>query len=442
MNRRLLTSLCVAYVLLVLYGSLMPFSFGDGWPTARRRIRRGLRVWPLAHRRVSRTDLASNFALYVPLGMLVAARWTSRRYHSRLFAVLGAAGLAAVVSAAVEFLQAFSPTRVTGVNDVAVAAGGALAGALPGALFGWATWVRMRRAVRRRWSREPASLLAMVMMAALAAEALFPYLPTLDVSTLARNVLRRGVFSLPRGLAMHPWHYWLVRRVAVYAVLAALLGKWHRGPAAVRWLAAAFWTTAFATLAELAKFVIMHRPAGANVANVAMSAAGAAAGVIAGWMLEGRLRRRGKAALAVALLAGYVVYLAWEPFNFSWDVAVMTRRLPAGRELLPLYHYAMRGRPQDAFLFVRTLTLLAALTYAATMSLGWLRRGGRTLCAAKAALLAGLFGLILEAGQLALAAAGRVPSVTDVCCFAAGGVVGSLIAGSAIGRKAIFWNRL
>jgi len=81
----------------------------------------------------------------------------------------------------------------------------------------------------------------------------------------------------------------------------------------------------------------------------------------------------------------------------------------------------MGARLEHARLFLRTLVLLGTFVYVARLGGGWLDRGPRGSRALKAALLAGAMGLALEAGQLLLP---RVPSVTDVMCFAVGGALG------------------
>jgi VanZ family protein len=178
----------------------------------------------------------------------------------------------------------------------------------------------------------------------------------------------------------------------------------------------------FAVLTEACKLFIEGRSA--NTANVLSSAAGTlaslAAGALFGRGVSARLRR-----LLPALLVGaYVVYFEWTPFAFTWSVSPVVEKMPRGAEWLPLYHYAMGARAEDVRLFLRTLTVVGALTYATTIAWRWLGEGDAARRVLRAALLAGGLGLVLEFGQFFLE---RVPSVTDVFCFAAAGALGAWV---------------
>ena len=422
MRPRLLTILAVAYVLLIVYAALMPFDLRADRETAAQHLRRAWQFWPFGRRlHTSRLDLVSNFALYVPLGFLVAARGTARRGRARLPALLVAALAGMATSLVVESLQLWSVRRIAGAHDVLMNSAGAVAGGIAGAVLGRRVWVRLRRALRLRWVRRPVSLAGPILMALLAADALVPFLPTLDVSDVVRNV-RASQLTLPEGLAKHPWQHWLVQRGAVYAALAGLLAFSSLRRPRPAWLRGLGLAIAFAIVAEGAKIFIVSRQA--NVANVLVAAIGAIAGTLVGAVAVGRISARNGMRLAAAALLGYVIYIEWEPFNFTWNVEAMAGKVPSGAQWLPLYHYAHRGKPEDIALFVRTLTLLAALAHLANLASSRLSRGGRGWRALKAALLGGTLGLVLEMGQFLLP---RVPSVTDVFCFAAGAAIGAMI---------------
>jgi len=420
-RNRPLTILCVAYVALVVYASLMPFDFSPDLGQAAERYQRAWRFWPFGRRlHTSRADLAANFAVYVPMGLLIATRIAARRGARRGRAFIGALAVSAGTSIAVEAAQLLSVERISGAHDVLMNTAGGIAGGALGALLGRRGWVYLRRALRGRWRARPLVLAAAALLVLLAADALFPLRPTLDVSTVARN-LRDSRLSLAAGWAEHPWHHWLVRRGAVYAVLAGLLAGSSRGGRGARCIRGGLLAVAFALVAEFLKLFIVSRCA--NVTNPAVSAGGAVCGAFLFAALAGRLSPRRGAMLAAGLLLGYIAYVEWEPFAFAWDTPAVRARLPSGPAWLPLYHYAVSGRPNDVRLFVRTLSLLAAL--ACACRLAWPRLGaGRWWARATvAALLGAELGLLLEFGQLALPA--RVPSVTDVFCFALGAAIGA-----------------
>lgn len=137
--------LCAAYALLVIYGSLHPFS---GWSD------RG--VAPLAFlsaqwpRYVTAFDLAANVAAYAPLGLLIALALYPLARGAPAVTVATLAGL--LLSLAMETLQTYLPARIPSNLDVLSNGAGALIGALAGAL--WAPRLLHQSpllALRYRW---------------------------------------------------------------------------------------------------------------------------------------------------------------------------------------------------------------------------------------------------------------------------------------------------
>ncbi len=429
MKTRLLSFFCVAYVLLVLYGSLMPFEFTNDAQTVRLNLSQAFMYWPLSDKlHTPLADVLANILLYIPMGFLISTRLAVRRGGGTIAGVLIALAIGAAASFTVESLQLFEPTRVGAINDIETNSLGALLGGIAGALWGRRGWLLARRYVRGRMSANPIILAAWILMFILFADAVYPYLPTQDIGDLKHSVKRAIQLCGLAGFQAHPWHYWLVMRVGLYAALTALLASGLKRGARPRWGAAAFWTLAFAAAIEFAKLFIESR--NPNPANVVLSACGVAAGALLVRPWAGLVSARGKFILASCLLTVYAVYLEWEPFNFSWgEIRSFRSRLPSGTQWLPLYDYAMQGRGEQVFLFVRSLALLAALTYA--VHFAWWGKGdgdgtGKWRSALRGALLAGFLSLALETGQFFLP--GRVPSLTDVFCFTVGGGIGGLLA--------------
>ena len=118
--------LFAAYLVLIVYGSLHPFT---GW--------RDNGVAPLAFlsaalpRYVTAFDLTANVAAYVPFGFLAALAFFPAL---RGPAAVVAAGLAAAaLSVSLEILQNFLPSRIASNLDVAANVSGGLLGAIAGA---------------------------------------------------------------------------------------------------------------------------------------------------------------------------------------------------------------------------------------------------------------------------------------------------------------------
>ena len=423
MGLRLLGALCAVYFLLLVYASLMPFDLEADWSRASVRLDRALRTWPfgdVVH--TSRSDLLSNFLLYVPLGLLLAARWSPGRRAPRILAALGAILAASATSLLVEAAQLLSLARVASAQDWVMNSLGGVVGGVAGAAYGRRMWNALVRGAGRYLARRPIALVAAILLVLLAADAVFPFLPTLEVSQVKRN-LKASHLSLLAGLAEHPWHHWMVRRVGVYAVLVLLLGGSSTRRSPQKWLRGAAATIALAAAMEIAKPFIVSRSA--NVASVVMSAAGAILGALGGWVMGGRLSARGKILLATGLLAAYIVYMEWEPFVVTCDAALMRGKIPSGAEWLPLYHYAMGARAEDVRLFARGVLLVAGLTYTIGLGRQGAVGGRRVRRMLTAAAWAGLLGLVLEGGQFLIP--NRVPSITDVFSFALGGALGSWV---------------
>ncbi|KVN37085.1 teicoplanin resistance protein VanZ [Burkholderia stagnalis] len=131
---------CAAYAVLIVYASLYPF---DGWLA--------LGIGPFDYlfapmqRYVTAFDVVTNVLGYLPFGALAVLalhpRWRG------VGATLIAAALGALLSASMEALQTYLPTRIASNLDLAANALGALLGA---ALVAPATGALLERGVLRR----------------------------------------------------------------------------------------------------------------------------------------------------------------------------------------------------------------------------------------------------------------------------------------------------
>jgi len=406
---------------LLIYSSLMPYDLQWQGDLARRNLQRGLRMGSAGPHPVSKLDLVSNVLAYVPLGLLAAVAWRARRREARAGAAVFAATVGLMTSLTVEALQLLSPSRVADVIDVVMNVLGASIGGVIGVAVGGRLWFRARMGVRGWALARPAALAAAILMGVLLADATFPWRPTLDVSEVWGNV-KASTLSISDGLAAHPWHHWIARKIAVYAALSALVAAGLSRDNGRR-LRAIGLTVLFAAVIEGMKLGFTGRVF--NLANVLAAAIGAGLGGVLSAMLAG-LRPIDQLRLAGRAILCYAAYAAWQPFRFEPTGSAMAQKMPSGSEWLPLYHYAMGGRPADVHNATAWLVLAAAWMFARRMALRKAQPDTPPGSLTAAMLWAGAIGLMLEAGQFTIS--GRMPSTTDVLIFAVGGMLGAHLA--------------
>ncbi len=198
-----------AYVALIVYASLYPFS---GWRD------QGIAPWEFLWSPLPRYwtgfDVAANVAGYVPLGFLLALSFLRRgdqRFASRgnIAAIAVATLAASVLSLCMEAVQSYLPSRVASNLDFALNAAGALLGAalaggleLAGAIDRWSRF-------RLRWFVDEARG-ALVLLALWPFALLFPAAVPLGLG----QVFERVESALADWLLDTPFLEWLpVREV-------------------------------------------------------------------------------------------------------------------------------------------------------------------------------------------------------------------------------------
>ena len=175
--------LATAYALLIVYGSLYPFS---GWLPGQDMLAFLTAPWP---RYIIRSDVIINLLIYLPMGLLAAR---AMRYQLRPgIAVIATTVLCLLLSLAMESLQALLPDRVSSLLDLQLNGLGGLGGALlarltvhpPGSL-------RKLAALRREWFLPGRAMdLGLVALGLWALSQLTPLLLSLDTNTLSKGLL-------------------------------------------------------------------------------------------------------------------------------------------------------------------------------------------------------------------------------------------------------------
>ena len=185
---RLAWFLALAYLLLILYASLTPFS---GWRAPASAPTAFLTApWP---RYWTGFDLAINAVAYLPLGLLVTLALMN--YMPRDAALLGATLASGLVSLGLEFAQGFLPARISSNLDFAMNLTGAFVGAMVAVRTGSLDFVWRRfAAVRDRFRPGVHADLGLALLALWFASQLNPSLPLLG------NVAA----GASAGVASHP----------------------------------------------------------------------------------------------------------------------------------------------------------------------------------------------------------------------------------------------
>ena len=407
--RRLARWALVAYCAFVVYGSLFPFDFNLS-PEAIQRERDRALLLPFdasGRRLFSIADLVSNVLLGAPVGLLVVVGGLGGRNAVGRIAL--AIALDAGFAAAVEAAQLLTPSRTASTLDVAAqavgAAGGAVVAAVAQAVMRRPWGVTLARGV---WDRPPVAI-ALGLGAILAADALYPYAITLDVSTAMENLRAarlRPMGSLARGF----WPDLLVEKVAVGAALGAAcrlaLAPWlGRGAALGAWALCA----AFAVALEIGKLGFVGRSPSSD--SALFVGAGALHGGAAIPRLQRPALRARTAGWLVLVAAAALTYQELTPFDFTWSTR-WVRAKSARIEWLPFGAYYGAAAHSALFDLGKKLALGAFL--GASM-----RAAGR-----RGALGWGFaLGVVLEGLQLFQRS--HIPALTDALSIGAGAGLGA-----------------
>ena len=201
----------LAYLCLLYYGSLYPFS---GWHAPLYPLMQFLPFWPA---RLDRADVLQNLLVYAPFGLLCTL-WLVR-YVPVTRAALLAVALGAMVSFSIECLQQFNPSRVASSVDIVMNTLGTAGGAILSTTIVRHTFSgRLILAWRDRWFRHGAlANTGLVVLGFWMLSQTSPLVPSLDVGHL-----RHALAGLWR--ALHDPHALDQARLARYTCMTAGLG--------------------------------------------------------------------------------------------------------------------------------------------------------------------------------------------------------------------------
>lgn len=164
--------LVLAYLLVIIYGSLLPFEYASiplnfAWDKFQQTKMLELGVQ-------SRADWIANGILYIPAGFLVTEWLTGRAPKALPVPAMCLAFLfCASLATAIEFAQIFFPPRTVSQNDILAECIGSLAGITLAPSLG--NWVRRLLAYRHETAEAGTTLLLTAYLATYIAYSLFPY---------------------------------------------------------------------------------------------------------------------------------------------------------------------------------------------------------------------------------------------------------------------------
>jgi len=424
---RLYLWLWLGYFIFVVYGSLVPCEFrGVPWADAWR----SFLSLPYRHLGIaSRSDLVANVLLFIPLtffamGALTRENTRRHRWAAALLVLLGAA----VLSAAIEFVQVYFPPRTQSLNDVVAEAAGSVAGIAAWFLWGGAVsrWARSLLA-----EHDPYRLAVRVLAAYVVVLTIYQLLPfdlTISPGELYQKWKEGKVclspFSDLGALSLYQWVSDMAQ-VAPVGFLAAILVR-NRRHALLKAVGAGF---VFVCGIEFLQLLVYSRYS--SSADVIIGGTGAALGVLAarccGPMARrsvfetGFWRRHGRW-LSAAVTAAWFAALAWtkwEPFDFRWPEAGLGARL-RGMLHVPLYYQYFLSEFHASAQVVTEFVTMFILGMMLRGVLGVSRRGR-----AVAVIVAVAAGAALEGGQVFVAQ--RTPDATSMGIAALGGAAGALV---------------
>jgi VanZ family protein len=200
------------YILFIIYGSLFPFA---DWQTPQQDI---FSVWQRSmDGRISRSDLLTNFLVYIPFGFLLSSVLFDR--FNTICRVLLVTTLGILLSLFMEYLQMYLPARTSSPVDLALNMISTLIGTLMFCRLGIDSTIgRGLRDLRHNCFTEGRIAdIGLSVILLWGASQLAPFMPSIDVGNL-KNGLK------PVWLAMHDLSRLNVYRAATYALNIGSLG--------------------------------------------------------------------------------------------------------------------------------------------------------------------------------------------------------------------------
>ncbi len=430
----------VFYLLLVVYGSLVPLKFRDlpadaAWRVFTQAFARGV-----SGAYLSRSDVVANFLLFVPLaflGMGLLTRGGRARWH--VLWALPLLPFLTAIGAAIEYVQVYFPPRNPSPRDVAMQAGGSLLGVVLWALAGRAFTRYVHGLAHYTRLRRPDVQVLGGYLVGFFLYQLMPFNLTISPVEISRKLYTGQINFVPFGDPVGYRPYIIFAKFALLVPVGMFFALWRPGR---RVRAAVGYGLLYVVALELAQLLVVEHFT--SVTDVILGTGGCLLGGLLGAMIASA---RGDAAaqdagaggaeparaaadsfwlrwgweVKFALTALYVAALAllrWWPLDFRVPPRGLLKRAYAALRA-PMHHLYFQN-PFEAFTniardvgwFVVVGLLLRSL-WPNRSRLGWLG----------SLFLAGVLVSGLELGQVFVS---RVPDVTSILLGGLGAFVGVL----------------
>jgi len=420
--------LAALYGAFVLYGSLVPLNFKPVPPVEALKFFRSVLFGPLEI--VSRSDVATNFLLFVPLAyLLMAALRTDRRGwfgHVATAVAVSAFGVASCVS--IEFSQIYFP-RTVALSDMVAESSGGVAGTILWLAAGRTVtrWLRGFAAERERSALVQRLLVGYIVV--FVASQLLPLDLTVGLSDLAHKYRQGSIIVIPFSFPYESWASalwdYFSDMVLNAPIGAAAVLVWTEPGARRRPLVAFAIAATIVAMIELGQVFVMSRFA--DVTDVITGSTGAAIGVWAAGRFSVRpvqeaVREDTRlltwlARCAIPVWCAILLAYHWSPYNFSFapgQVSEGVRRIT----MIPLLSYYW-GTEFHAF---TEASRKAMLTFPLGVLLALAAAPLSRLRVAMVLAVSFAFLVGIEIGQVFLPS--RVPDVTDAMIGEIGIVAG------------------
>jgi VanZ family protein len=409
----LLFNLILIYVILLVYASLMPFDFSLNVYLSRD-ISSFWNHWPLKpENRFSGSDVISNLVLYFPLSWLISVKLRLKNnnfFISALFALTACSCL----SLCIEILQIFSIKRTASGGDWLINSFSAFCGGISGGCCGKKIWGSFTGFLNGKNHNTPLITAGLLFVLLTAADSLSPFMPTIMIKDVWQS-FQNSHFNLFQGFMLHSFYWWILRSLTWFFLTLICIHIFKKKRS---FFSVGFFVFLFLLFLEISKFFIISRFF--NTANIVTGFAGIAAGLLSGKKVLS-FKNNTKLNLCIIFLILYILKNQLYPFNFTIDTEIVKKKIPGLINWIPLYDYAMGSTLEHARLFFQNISLQAALVYLIIIRYRIFSASFSGI--ATAGLFSAFFGIFLESFQFFLPS--RIPSPTDLYCFASGGALGA-----------------